>query len=105
MDNQIIPMKYDQIEPMSWNAPFIIVYNDNKAGVYSNPFSTPKMTVACKYDELKRFQHSHYFGCAVRKGDKWAILDWYTDMFLTGFDYDSFESITVPYGAKSKFYE
>lgn len=27
MDNQIIPMKYDKIEPMSWNAPFIILTN------------------------------------------------------------------------------
>lgn len=105
MDRQIIPMKYDKIEPMSWNAPFIIVYNNNKAGIYISPFGTPKMTVSCQYDELKRFKHNGYFGCAVRTGKKWAILDWYTNEMITSFDFDSFDSLTVPFEAKSKFYD
>jgi len=104
-ERQIIPMKYDEIESMSWNAPFLIVYNKNKAGIYINPFGDPKMTVSCQYEELKRFKHSGYFGCAVRKGNKWAILDWYTNKLLTGYVYDSFDSITIPYNTKSEYYK
>lgn len=105
MDKQIIPMKYDKIESMSWNAPFLIVYNNKKAGIYINPFGDTRMTVPCKYDELKRFKHGNYFGCAVRIGKKWAILDWYNNKLITKFYADSFDELVVPYGFKSEYYK
>ncbi len=105
MNRKIIPMKYDKIEPMSFNAPFLIVYNENKAGVYSSPFGDCKMTVPCKYEELKRFTSDGYFYCAVRKGNKWAILDWYTGEESTEYRWDSYKELRVPRNTKSKFYE
>ena len=105
MDSEIIPMKYDKIEPMSFNAPFLIVYNDNKAGVYSNPFGDCKMTVLCKYDELKRFTADGYFFCAARKENKWAIVDWYTGEETTEFVWDAFNDIRIRRSSLSKFYQ
>lgn len=105
MDKLLIPMNYDSIEPMSFNAPFLIVYQNGKAGIYSNPFGSIKMTVKCQFEELKRFTTNGYFLCAVRKNDKWAILDWYTGKLLTEYNYDSYETITVPRGIKSDYYK
>jgi len=104
MDKEIIPMKYDSILPMSFNAPFVIVYNEGKAGIYTEPFGQTKMSVECAYDELIRFKRNGMYYCAARKGENWAILDWYTGELLTDFDYRSYETISVPRIIKSAFY-
>lgn len=106
MDRQIIPVKYDSIMPMSFNAPFVIVYDNGKGGIYCHPFGETKMTVGCKnYDELKRFKSNGFFYCAARKGQKWAVLDWYTGKLLSEFTFESFQTILISREMKSEFYE
>lgn len=90
---------------MNWNAPFLIVHDAGKAGIYCNPSGETKMTVPCSHEELIRFKYNDMFYCAARRGTKWAILDWLTGNLLTDYKYKNFADISVPRGVKPEAYK
>ncbi|MFT5780628.1 MAG: hypothetical protein ACI837_003591 [Crocinitomicaceae bacterium] len=107
MDRLIIPMAFDSIVPLSWNAPFVVVYNNGKAGVYADPFgdSASTSTIKCIYDEAVRVTSNGYFYCAIRVGNKWGYVDWYTGEIQLKPSYESVKALPAPRGFHSSYYD
>lgn len=74
----LIPMEYEQIEFAGWNHPFTFVKQDGKWGVFSGPFNDGKLSVSCRYDELKIYNHKQYLFVAGKRNEKWRWVNWST---------------------------
>ena len=107
-----IPMVYDSVDFIGYNAKLTGVWLRGKVGIYMSPWTygaeNAKQTVACLYDDYKIFNvektihdglggYRKYFDyVAVKKDGLWAWIDWMTGELKTEFLYD-LEKEQMPY--------
>jgi hypothetical protein len=85
---EIIPAQYDSIAQMGWNTPFTIVWNNNKAGIYTDVFGTPTLSIPCSYENAVRGYSNGVYYLAAQKNGKWGYVDWQNGAVLLDFTFD-----------------
>jgi hypothetical protein len=104
---EVIPMDYDSLKYFPFNGAFTVVYNNGKVGFYLAEWSygdKAKQSVACLYDNYKRFTANNTTHLAASKNGKWGWVDWLTGEEKSDFIYDSKDELPYPkYEQKSWF--
>ncbi|MFT7156325.1 MAG: hypothetical protein ACI8Q1_001331 [Parvicella sp.] len=85
---EIIPAQYDSISEMGWNTPFTIVWNNNKAGIYTDVFGTPALSIPCSYENAVRGYSNGVYYLAAQRNGKWGYVDWNNGKVLLDFTYE-----------------
>lgn len=96
---QIIPMQYDSLDFFRSNGKFTAVYNNGKVGFYLSNWSyyeEAKQTVACKYEDYKRFNVDRVSKLAVKKNGKWGWINWLTGEEKSEFKYEIPDDLPFP---------
>lgn len=75
---ELIPMEYEHINFSGWNHPFTFVKKKGKWGVFLGSFNDGKLSVQCRYDELKIYEHQEYLFVAGKRNGKWRWVNWAT---------------------------
>jgi hypothetical protein len=99
-EKELIPMQYDSLNFYPFNGKYTAVYNNGKVGFYLSFWSydeQAKQTVACKYEDFKRFNADGDSKLAVKKDGKWAWVDWLTGEEKSEFIYESTNDLPYPH--------
>lgn len=80
MTRELIPMKYDSLDFIGFNAPFTRVYQEGKHGAYLSGWSyeDAHQTVPCIYDDSKIIRQRNQTCLAVQKDGQWFWVNWKT---------------------------
>lgn len=80
MTRELIPMKYDSLDFIGFNAPFTRVYQEGKHGVYLSGWSYENAheTVPCIYDDSQIIRQANGTCLAVQKNGQWFWVNWET---------------------------
>jgi hypothetical protein len=93
----LVPCLYDSLDMFGFNAPFTQVYNAGKVGIYT---WNGKETVPCLFDGYKKVKVKTKSNITtyllVKKGDKWAWIDWKSGELKSKFDMDSLDGLPSP---------
>jgi hypothetical protein len=86
MTRELIPMKYDSLDFIGFNAPFTRVYQEGKHGVYLSGWSyeNARETVPCIYDDSRIIRRGNRTCLAVQKADLWFWVNWETGQEYQG---------------------
>ena len=95
MTIELIPMEYDSIDFIGFNAPFTTVYQEGKHGVYLSGWSYEDAheTVPCIYDDSQLIRQGNRLYIAVKKNSKWFWVNWKTGEELSNITADSWEEL------------
>lgn len=96
---ELIPAEYDSLEFMPADAPFCIVYQHGKTGVFLSKWQYPeaKQSVACEYDVWKTVKHADgKIYLALAEGDLWGWVDWLNGDEKSDFTAPSFAALPKP---------
>jgi len=95
MTIELIPMEYDSIDFIGFNAPFTTVYQESKHGVYLSGWSYEDAheTVPCIYDDSQLIRQGNRLYIAVKKNAKWFWVNWKTGEELSNITADSWEEL------------
>ena len=96
---ELIPMQYDSLNFYPFNGKYTAVYNNGKVGFYLSYWSydeQAKQTVACAYEDYKRFDTDGVSKLAVKKNGKWGWVDWLTGEEKSEFTYNSTDDLPYP---------
>ena len=96
---ELIPMQYDSLNFYPFNGKYTAVYNNGKVGFYLSYWSydeQAKQTVACAYEDYKRFDTDGVSKLAVKKNGKWGWVDWLTGEEKSEFIYNSTDDLPYP---------
>ena len=97
---ELIPMQYDSLRYFPFNGNYTAVYNDGKVGFYLAYWSYDKQarqSVACLYEDYKRYSVKGISYLAVKKNGKWGWVDWMTGEEKSEFKYDTPDDLPYPY--------
>ncbi len=107
-EKELIPMQYDNLNFFSFNGKYTAVYNDGKVGFYLSYWSyddQTKQTVACKYEDYKRFDADGVSKLAVKKNGKWGWVDWLTGIEKSEFIYNSTDDLPYPHYKQNYWFD
>jgi len=99
-EKELIPMRYDSLNFYPVNEKYTAVYNNGKVGFYLSYWSydeQAKQTVACKYEDYKRYDANGVSKLAVKKNGKWGWVDWLTGEEKSEFIYNSSDDLPYPH--------
>jgi hypothetical protein len=105
---ELIPMAYDSLNFYPFNGKYTAVYNNGKVGFYlsySSYDKQAKQTVACKYEDYKRFDADGVSKLAVKKNGKWGWVDWLTGEEKNEFIYDSTDVLPYPHYKQNYWFD
>ncbi|MCV9385491.1 WG repeat-containing protein [Reichenbachiella ulvae] len=97
---ELIPMQYDSVRYFPFNGNYTAVYQGSKVGFYLSYWSygdEARETVACIYDDYKRFTAEGVPKLAVKKNESWGWVDWMTGEEKSEFKYATPEDLPYPY--------
>ena len=107
-EKELIPMQYDSINFYPFNEKYTAVYNNGKVGFYLSYWSydaQAKQTVACNYDDYKRFDADGVSKLAVKKNGKWGWVDWLTGEEKSEFIYNSTDDLPYPHYKQNYWFD
>ena len=107
-EKELIPMQYDSLNFYPFNGKYTAVYNNEKVGFYLSYWSYDKQakeTVACKYDDYKRFDADGVSKLAVKKNGKWGWVDWLTGEEKSEFIYNSTDDLPYPHYKQNYWFD
>jgi hypothetical protein len=107
-EKELIPMQYDSLNFFGFNGKYTAVYNNGKVGFYLSYWSydeQAKQTVACKYEDYKRFDADGVSKLAVKKNGKWGWVDWLTGEEKSEFIYNSPNDLPYPHYKQNYWFE
>ncbi|WP_415370779.1 WG repeat-containing protein [Patiriisocius sp. Uisw_047] len=107
-EKELIPMQYDSLNFYPFNGKYTAVYNNGKVGFYLSYWSydeQAKQTVACKYDDYKRFDTDGVSKLAVKKNGKWGWVDWLTGEEKSEFIYKSPDDLPYPHYKQNYWFD
>jgi len=86
MTRELIPMKYDSLDFIGFNAPFTRVYQEGKHGVYLSGWSyeDARESVPCIYDDSQIVRKDNQTCLAVQKNGQWLWINWETGQEFLG---------------------
>jgi hypothetical protein len=86
MTRELIPMKYDSLDFIGFNAPFTRVYQEGKHGVYLSGWSyeDARESVPCIYDDSQIIRQDNQTCLAVQKAGQWFWVNWETGQEYQG---------------------
>jgi hypothetical protein len=86
MTRELIPMKYDSLDFIGFNAPFTRVYQEGKHGVYLSGWSyeDARESVPCIYDDSQIVRQDNQTCLAVQKNGQWLWINWETGQEFLG---------------------
>lgn len=96
----LIPSAYDKIEFFPFNGSFTAVYNNSKVGFYLSPWTygeDARQTVACIYEDYKKYNADGVSKLAVKKDGKWGWVNWITGEEQSEFIYATTDDLPYPY--------
>ena len=95
MTRELIPMTYDSLDFIGFNAPFTRVYQEGKHGVYLSGWSyeDARETVPCIYDDSQIIRQANRLYIAVKKNSKWFWVNWETGEEFSNITADSWEKL------------
>ncbi len=107
-EKELIPMQYDSLNFYPFNGKYTAIYNNGKVGFYLSYWSydkQAKQTVACKYEDYKRFDADGVSKLAVKKNGKWGWVDWLTGEEKSEFIYDSTDDLPYPHYKQNYWFD
>ena len=107
-EKELIPMQYDSLKFYPFNGKYTAVYNNGKVGFYLSYWSydeQAKQTVACKYEDYKRFDADDVSKLAVKKNGKWGWVDWLTGEEKSEFIYGSTDDLPYPHYKQNYWFD
>jgi hypothetical protein len=107
-EKELIPMQYDSLNFYPFNGKYTAVYNKGKVGFYLSYWSydeQAKQTVACKYEDYKRFDTDGVSKLAVKKNGKWGWVDWLTGEEKSEFIYGSTDDLPYPHYKQNYWFD
>ena len=107
-ENELIPMQYDSINFYPFNEKYTAVYKNGKVGFYLSYWSYDKQakeTVACKYEDYKRFDADGVSKLAVKKNGKWGWVNWLTGEEKSEFIYNSTDDLPYPHYKQNYWFD
>lgn len=108
MIQTLIPAQYDSLKYFPLNGNFTAVYNNGKVGFYLSKWSydsKAKQSVACKYDDYKRFNVKGYTYLVVESDGKWGWVDWLTGEEKSAFVYTTAKEVPSPQFKQETWFE
>lgn len=105
---ELIPMQYDSLNFFGFNGMYTAVYNSGKVGFYLSYWSynnQAKQTVACKYEDYKRYDADGVSKLAVKKNGKWGWVNWLTGEEKGEFTYNSPDDLPYPYYKQNYWFD
>ena len=105
---ELIPMQYDSLNFYPFNGKYTAVYNNGKVGFYLSYWSydeQAKQTVACTYEDYKRFDSDGVSKLAVKKNGKWGWVDWLTGEEKSEFIYPSTDDLPYPHYKQNYWFD
>lgn len=97
--NELIPAEYDSVHFIPFNGNFSAVYKNGKVGFYLSKWTyddLAKQSVACIYDDYKRYNYKGLKYLAVKKDGFWGWIDWLTGEEKSEFIYNSKDELPDP---------
>tara|TARA_R110002126_G_scaffold281512_2_gene429340 strand:+ start:7218 stop:8213 length:996 start_codon:yes stop_codon:yes gene_type:complete len=107
-EKELIPMQYDSLSFYPFNEKYTAVYNNGKVGFYLSYWSynkQAKQTVACNYEDYKRFDAEGVSKLAVKKNGKWGWVDWLTGEEKSEFIYESTDDLPYPHYKQNYWFD
>ncbi len=104
-----IPPQFDSIVNYSWNAPFTLVANNDRWGIYLWEWGDSvdyNRDIPCLYEECKRVKSSSSgrFYLAAKLDGYWFWVDWYTGKRTTKQVWKTYDEMTLSYYDRSSYY-
>lgn len=100
---EIIPAKFDSIGLFDEYDQFTIVKNEDKYGLFLNPFEIrdADKKATCKYDAIKIITDSISLNmdkCVlVKQNNRWGLIDWFSDYVIVPITYANAEDVPLTY--------